>query len=145
MERMFYHSGDLAMTAYAELHCHTNFSFLDGASAPDELAERAAELGLTGLAVTDHQGLYGVVRGTAAIEEAGLRPVIGVEIELRDPIVPHPDRVVVPGRRPARRGRRASAAGPGTGGSGAAAGAAVEASNGRAGRPDRPRPERTPL
>ena len=44
---------------YAELHCHTNFSFLDGASHPEELAEEAARLGLAGLAVTDHDGLYG--------------------------------------------------------------------------------------
>ena len=42
-----------------ELHCHTSFSFLDGASAPDELVERAVELGLAALAVTDHGGLYG--------------------------------------------------------------------------------------
>src|SRR3954462_12731117 len=41
-------------TPYAELHCHTNFSFLDGASHPEELAEEAARLGLHGLAVTDH-------------------------------------------------------------------------------------------
>ena len=40
--------------AFAELHCHTNFSFLDGASPPDELVERAAALGLSGLAITDH-------------------------------------------------------------------------------------------
>ena len=88
------------MAAYAELHCHTNFSFLDGASAPDELAERAAELGLTGLAVTDHQGLYGVVRGQTAYEEAGVAPVLGVEVELRDALVPDPERIVVPARRP---------------------------------------------
>jgi len=47
---------------YAELHCHSNFSFLDGASHPEELAEEAHRLGLTALAVTDHNGLYGVVR-----------------------------------------------------------------------------------
>ncbi|HEU4423354.1 MAG TPA: PHP domain-containing protein, partial [Pilimelia sp.] len=47
---------------YAELHCHTNFSFLDGASNPETLAEEAARLGLTALAVTDHDGLYGIVR-----------------------------------------------------------------------------------
>ena len=70
------------MAAYAELHCHTNFSFLDGASPPEELVERAVELGLTGLAVTDHGGLYGVVRFATAAQEAGLRPIIGVEIEL---------------------------------------------------------------
>ena len=64
------------MATYAELHCHTHFSFLDGASAPDELVERAVELGLSGLAVTDHNGLYGVVRFATAAQEVGLRPVI---------------------------------------------------------------------
>src|SRR5215212_8896483 len=99
------------MRDYAELHCHTNFSFLDGASAPDELAERAAELGLTGLAVTDHQGLYGVVRGQTAYEGAGLQPVLGIEVELRDAVVSDPDRVVVPARRAGRRsGRRRATA-----------------------------------
>ena len=53
---------------YAELHCHTNFSFLDGASAPDDLVERAVELGLRGLAVTDHGGLYGAVRNRGSAE-----------------------------------------------------------------------------
>jgi len=124
------------MSAYAELHCHTNFSFLDGASAPDELAERAAQLGLTGLGVTDHQGLYGIVRATAAFEEAGLQPVIGIEVELRDAIVADADRVVIPRRRPARRGRRSASA---------VRTDAIEASNAREGRPDRPRPERTRL
>ena len=81
--------------AFAELHCHTNFSFLDGASAPDELVERAVALGLSGLAVTDHQGLYGVVRFATAAAEAGLHPVIGVEIELVDRGGPGPGR---PGR-----------------------------------------------
>ena len=51
---------------YAELHCHTNFSFLDGASAADQLVDRAVELGLSALALTDHQGLYGVVRFSTA-------------------------------------------------------------------------------
>ncbi|MBA2717827.1 MAG: DNA polymerase III subunit alpha, partial [Chloroflexi bacterium] len=123
------------MTAYAELHCHTNFSFLDGASAPDELAERAAELGLTGLAVTDHQGLYGVVRGQAAYEEAGLLPVLGIEVELRDAIVADRDRVVMPARRAVRRGgRRRSIDGAGP-----------DESAAREGEPDRPRPERARL
>src|SRR5688500_8666509 len=44
--------------AYAELHCHSNFSFLDGASHPEELAEEAARLGLEALAITDHDGMY---------------------------------------------------------------------------------------
>ncbi len=127
------------MGPYAELHCHTNFSFLDGASAADELVERAVELGLSGLAVTDHQGLYGAVRFTAAAEAAGIHPVIGVEIELLDAIVADPARAVVPPRRPAKRGRgRRSATGDGGAGDGIGS-SAVE------GRPDRPRPERTRL
>jgi error-prone DNA polymerase len=89
--------------AYAELHCHTNFSFLDGASPADDLIARAIELGLSGLAVTDHGGLYGVVRFATAAEEAGLRAVVGVEIELLDPAQPDPDGVVGPRRRPRRR------------------------------------------
>jgi DNA polymerase III alpha subunit len=123
------------MPAYAELHCHTNFSFLDGASAPDELAERAVELGLDGLAVTDHQGLYGVVRGQTAYEEAGLPPVLGIEIELRDPIVADPGRVVVPARRTVRRGGRRRPPD----------GIAPDQTAASEGDPDRPRPERTRL
>ena len=94
-------------TPYAELHCHTNFSFLDGASAPDDLVERAVELGLTGLAVTDHAGLYGAVRFVSAAEAAGLHPVVGLEIELLDPAVADPDGIVIAPRRPRRRGGRA--------------------------------------
>ena len=102
------------MAAYAELHCHTHFSFLDGASAPDELVARAVELGLSGLAVTDHNGLYGVVRFAAAAQEAGLRPVIGVEIELADAAAPDLARVVIPGRRARRFGRGAGSGGSAT-------------------------------
>ena len=91
---------------YAELHCHSHFSFLDGASPPDELIERALALGLTGLAITDHQGLYGVVRFAHAALEAGLRPIVGLEIELVDALVADPDGVVVPARRPVPPGRR---------------------------------------
>jgi DNA polymerase III alpha subunit len=119
------------MAPYAELHCHTNFSFLDGASAPDELVERAMTLGLSGLAVTDHQGLYGTVRFASAAEAAGLHPVVGTEIELLDPVVPDPAQVVIPARRSVRRGRRRSSE---VGDE--AQSAAVE------GLPDRPRPER---
>src|SRR5215208_6361295 len=119
------------MPAYAELHCHTNFSFLDGASAPDELAARAVELGLTGLAVTDHQGLYGVVRAQTAYEDAGLAPVLGIEVELRDAIAADPGWVVVPARRRAARGgRRRAADGP-----------IADDTAARDGEPDRPRPE----
>jgi error-prone DNA polymerase len=60
---------------YAELHCHSNFSFLDGASHPEELAAGAARLGLTGLALTDHDGMYGVVRFAEAARAHGLAAV----------------------------------------------------------------------
>ncbi|MGB3736502.1 MAG: error-prone DNA polymerase, partial [Ilumatobacter sp.] len=67
---------------YAELHCHTNFSFLDGASHPEELAVEAARLGLEALAVTDHNGFYGVVRFAEAAKAVGLATVFGTEITL---------------------------------------------------------------
>ncbi|MBB2941631.1 error-prone DNA polymerase [Actinoplanes lutulentus] len=69
-------------TPYAELHSHTNFSFLDGASHPEELAEEAARLGLTGLAVTDHDGFYGVVRFSQAARELSLPTIFGAELSL---------------------------------------------------------------
>ena len=53
---------------YAELHAHSAFSFLDGASQPEELVAEAARLGLTGIGLTDHNGLYGVVRLAEAAE-----------------------------------------------------------------------------
>ncbi|HEV7810753.1 MAG TPA: PHP domain-containing protein, partial [Candidatus Limnocylindrales bacterium] len=138
------------MAAYAELHCHTNFSFLDGASAPDELAERAVELGLTGLGITDHQGLYGVVRATTAYEEAGLRPVLGIEVELRDAAAPDPDHLVTPTPRRGRRGGRNRRPGSdktlaARGGAGTGEAALGTDSEAREGEPDRPRPERTRL
>ena len=73
---------------YAELHCHTNFSFLDGASHPEELAEEAARLGLEALAVTDHDGFYGVVRFAEAARAVGLPTVFGVELTLDGPTEP---------------------------------------------------------
>ena len=69
---------------YAELHCHTNFSFLDGASHPEELVDEAVRLGLAGLAVTDHDGLYGIVRFALAARPAGLPTVFGAELGLDD-------------------------------------------------------------
>ncbi|HEY2887598.1 MAG TPA: PHP domain-containing protein [Candidatus Limnocylindrales bacterium] len=128
--------------AYAELHCHTNFSFLDGASAVDELVEQALALGLTGLAVTDHNGLYGVVRFASAAREAGLRPVIGVEIELRDPFLPDPDHIVVPARRSAQRASGRTRGQGATAQSGGIPDLALAPSEGL---PARPRPQRTRL
>jgi len=65
---------------YAELHAKTNFSFLEGASHPDEMVARAATLGYRALAVTDRQSLAGVVRAHVAAKEAGLKLLIGAEI-----------------------------------------------------------------
>jgi len=73
---------------YAELHCHTNFSFLDGASHPEELADEAARLGLAALAVTDHDGLYGVVRFALSARATGLPTVFGAELTLDAPRTP---------------------------------------------------------
>ena len=70
------------LVPYAELHCHSNFSFLDGASEPEELAEEAARLGLTALAITDHDGFYGVVRFAEAAAELGVATVFGAELSL---------------------------------------------------------------
>jgi error-prone DNA polymerase len=74
--------GPVEATRYAELHCHSNFSFLDGASHPEELAEEAARLGLSALALTDHDGLYGVVRFAEAARAVGLPTVFGAELTL---------------------------------------------------------------
>ncbi|MDG2217283.1 MAG: error-prone DNA polymerase [Acidimicrobiales bacterium] len=70
---------------YAELHCHSNFSFLDGASHPEELAEEAARLGLEALALTDHNGFYGVVRFSEAAKAIGLPTIFGAELTLLAP------------------------------------------------------------
>ncbi len=67
---------------YAELHCHSNFSFLDGASHPAELVAEAARLGIDHLALTDHDGFYGVVRFAEAAREAGVGTVFGAELSL---------------------------------------------------------------
>ena len=75
--------------SYAELHCHTNFSFLDGASHPEELVDEAARLGLAALAVTDHDGFYGIVRFASAAADVGLPTVFGAELTLEAGPPPH--------------------------------------------------------
>ncbi len=70
--------------AYAELRCRSNFSFLEGASHPDELVNRAAELGYHSLAITDRNSLAGVVRAHVAAKAAGLKLLIGAELTFRD-------------------------------------------------------------
>src|SRR4051812_25464531 len=62
---------------YAELHCRTNFTFLEGASHPHELVERATELGYRALAVTDRESVAGVVRAHVAAKGTGLKLLIG--------------------------------------------------------------------
>jgi error-prone DNA polymerase len=71
-----------AAVRYAELHAHSDFSFLDGASEPAALVAEAARLGLEALALTDHDGLYGAVRFAAAARDAGVRTVFGAELSL---------------------------------------------------------------
>jgi len=78
------------VTRYAELHCHSNFSFLDGASHPGDLVRRAAELGYAALAITDHAGFYGVVPAHLAAREVGLPVVYGVEVAVPPPGVAAP-------------------------------------------------------
>ncbi len=69
---------------YVELHCHSGFSFLDGASHPQELAMRAVELGYPALALTDHNGLYGSMEFAHAAKRANLQPITGAEVTLRE-------------------------------------------------------------
>ena len=67
---------------YAELHAHSSYSFLDGASSPEELLEEAERLGLHALAITDHDGFYGIVRFAEAAETASVKTVFGAELSL---------------------------------------------------------------
>ena len=69
---------------YVELHCHSNFTFLEGASHPEELAEAGAALGYKALGITDRDGLYGVVRFHEAAKKYGIKPIFGSEITLED-------------------------------------------------------------
>jgi error-prone DNA polymerase len=75
---------DLTVPTYAELHCHSAYSFLDGASLPEELAARAVELGYDALALTDHDGVYGSLEFAYAARALGLRAVTGSEVTLAD-------------------------------------------------------------
>ncbi|MDN5687639.1 MAG: error-prone DNA polymerase [Brachybacterium sp.] len=67
---------------YAELHAHSHFSFLDGASSPEDMAEQAARLGLGAITLVDHDGLPGAVRFARAAEEQGVATVFGAELTL---------------------------------------------------------------
>src|SRR5438445_1691972 len=71
-------------TMYIELHCHSAFSFLDGASLPEQLALTATQLGLPALALTDHNGLYGSMAFAQEAKSLGLQPIPGAELTLLD-------------------------------------------------------------
>ncbi|PWH05716.1 error-prone DNA polymerase [Brachybacterium endophyticum] len=71
-----------ADVAYAELHAHSHFSFLDGASSPEDMVAEASSLGLRALALVDHDGLPGAVRFARAAREEGLATVYGAELTL---------------------------------------------------------------
>ncbi|HEU5159572.1 MAG TPA: error-prone DNA polymerase [Streptosporangiaceae bacterium] len=70
---------------WAELHCHSSFSFLDGASHPEELVAEAARLGMEAIALTDHDGMYGVVQFAQAAQAAGVGTIFGAELSLELP------------------------------------------------------------
>src|SRR5437879_4275281 len=72
------------MPGWVDLHVHSNYSFLDGASDVADLADAAVEQGLDALALTDTNGLYGAVRFANAAKARGLRPIFGAELELQD-------------------------------------------------------------
>src|SRR5881398_1511304 len=69
---------------YVELHAHSAYSFLDGASLPEDLAIRAAELGYGALALTDHDGVYGSLEFAQAAKAFGVRPITGAEVSLAE-------------------------------------------------------------
>ncbi len=109
-------SQTVAAAPFAELHCRTNYSFLEGASHPDELVQQAAALGYRALAVTDRESLAGVVRAHVAAKEVGLKLIIGAELHPSDgpPVVVWAmhragygrlSRLITVGRRRAEKGR----------------------------------------
>ncbi|MFM8891204.1 MAG: PHP domain-containing protein, partial [Planctomycetia bacterium] len=66
---------------YAELHCTSNFSFLEGGSHPEELVQRAHVLGYEAIAITDRHTLSGIVRAHAAARQAGIGVLVGASLE----------------------------------------------------------------
>jgi error-prone DNA polymerase len=104
-----------SLPEYAELHCLSNFSFLRGASHPEELVERAAALGYRALAITDECSLAGAVRAHQAAKERGLKLILGTEIvfEKTRLVLLAPDRkaygaissLITLGRRRSKKGK----------------------------------------
>ncbi len=69
---------------HVPLWCKSNFSFLEGASHPDELVEQAQRLGLSTLALTDRDGVYGIVRAHVKARETGLHLIVGSQVTVND-------------------------------------------------------------
>lgn len=69
---------------FVHLHVHSNFSFMDGAAHLHQLIDKAKELGMSALALTDHNGLYGAIRFYKMARAQGVKPIIGAEVTLRD-------------------------------------------------------------
>jgi error-prone DNA polymerase len=96
---------------YTELHCHSAYSFLDGASEPAELAATAADLGYEALALTDHDNVCGAMEFAHACKGVGVRPIIGAELTVELPDAPGP-RVLSPHRTQPQGRQRPTAAPP---------------------------------
>lgn len=77
----------VAVQTYAELHCISNFTFLRGASFPEELVDRADSLGYSAIAITDECSLSGVVKAHMAAKERRIKLIVGSEFVLRDTLV----------------------------------------------------------
>jgi error-prone DNA polymerase len=77
------------MTEYVELHARSAFSFLEGASQPEALMERAAEIGMPAVALLDRNGVYGAARFHSFGKEKGIHALIGAEVSVRDAVAPH--------------------------------------------------------
>ncbi len=94
----------MSSSPYVELHTHSGFSFLDGASHPEELVLQAKELGYPALALTDHNGLYGSMEFARAAKEEGIQPITGAEVSIDPGTVPgwRVGSGVGPQRRPAQ-------------------------------------------
>ena len=73
---------------YVPLWCKSNFSFLEGASHPDELVEQAHALGIGSLALTDRDGVYGMVRAHVKARELGVHLIVGAQVTIDDPAYP---------------------------------------------------------
>ena len=74
----------MPVPTYIELHARSAFSFLRGASFPEQLAETAAELGIPAMALCDRNGMYGAPRFYAKARETGIRPIVGTELTMED-------------------------------------------------------------